>query len=237
MNAYDLEIMDFIDSQYLKTPFYGSRRMKVCLQQNGYIVNRKKVQRLMQLMCIQGICPGPNLSKRNQKHKVYRYLLKDLLIDRPNFVWATDITYIKVNKGFMYLMAIMDLYSRYILSWRLSNSLDVSFCIDALEEALNQGIPYIFNMDQGAQFTSNNFLDPLRGKDVKISMDSKGRAFDNIFVERLWRTIKYEEVYLNEYTSGLEARNRLKNYIKFYNNDRPHQSLTYCTPNNMHYLS
>lgn len=230
MSTYDLDLMDLIDCQYLKTPFYGSRRMKVCLQENGYLVNRKKVQRLMRLMGLQGITPGPNLSKRRQEHKIYPYLLKGLSIDRPNLVWGTDITYIRINRGFMYLMAIMDLYSRFVLSWRLSNSLDAEFCVKALEEALDYATPEIFNNDQGSQFTSDYFLQPLQAQDVKISMNSKGRAFDNIFVERLWRTVKYEEVYLKEYDSGLIARNCLKKYFIFYNFERPHQALGYLPP-------
>ena len=234
MNKYDLDLMDFIDQQYLKTPFYGSRKMTICLQKQGYTINRKKVQRLMQVMGLKGITPGPNLSKRRQEHKTYPYLLKGLSIVRPNQVWATDITYIRINSGFMYLMAVLDLYSRFVLSWRLSNSLDPSFCVDGLEEALQYGIPDIFNVDQGSQFTSEEFLRPLKRDNVNISMDSKGRAFDNIFVERLWRTVKYEEVYLHDYQNAIMARDSLKTYFKFYNYERPHQSLKYDYPADIH---
>lgn len=237
MSSYDLELMDFIDRQYLKTPFYGSRKITICLQRYGYTVNRKKVQRLMGLMGLQGITPGPNLSKRRQQHKIYPYLLRGLSIVRPNQVWATDITYIRINSGFMYLMAVMDLYSRFVLSWRLSNSLDTSFCVDALEAALQFGIPDIFNVDQGSQFTSEDFLKPLKDNNVNISMDSKGRAFDNIFVERLWRTVKYEEIYLHDYQNAIMARNSIKKYFCFYNYERPHQSLRYYCPAYMHPLN
>lgn len=237
MSSYDLDLMDFIDRQYLKTPFYGSRKMSICLKQYGYKVNRKKVQRLMGLMGLQGITPGPNLSKRRQQHKIYPYLLRGLSIVRPNQVWATDITYIRINSGFIYLMAVMDLYSRLVLSWKLSNSLDSSFCVDALEAALQFGIPDIFNVDQGSQFTSEDFLKPLKDNNVNISMDSKGRAFDNIFVERLWRTVKYEEIYLRDYQNVIMARNSIKKYFYFYNYERPHQSLGYYCPAYMHSLN
>jgi len=237
MSQYNLDIMDLIDQQYLKTPFYGSRRMTVFLQTQGYTINRKKVQRLMQVMGLKGITPGPNLSKKRQENKIYPYLLKGLSIVRPNQVWATDITYIRIKSGFMYLMAVMDLYSRFILSWRLSNSLDTSFCLEGLEEALKYGIPEIFNVDQGSQFTSEEFLTPLKQNDVNISMDSKGRAFDNIFVERLWRTIKYEEVYLHDYQSAIMARDSIKNYIEFYDHERPHQSLKNYTPAYMYLMN
>ena len=230
MDEYNLGLMDLIDRQYLKTPFYGSRRMSAYLRHSGYEVNRKRVQRLMRLMGIQAIYPGRNLSKRRQEHKIYPYLLRDVVVDRPDFVWSTDITYIRVKGGFIYLMAVMDWYSRYVLSWNLSNSLEGRFCVDGLLEALSQSVPEIFNTDQGSQFTSDDFLTPLQERGTRISMDSKGRAIDNIFIERLWRSLKYEEVYLKDYQSVKEARESLKRYFTFYNNERPHQSLNYSTP-------
>jgi len=235
MNEYNLGLMDLIDRQYLKTPFYGSRRITAYLRQYGHEVNRKRVQRLMRLMGLKGICPGPNLSKRRQEHKVYPYLLKGLSIDRPNLVWSTDITYIRIRDGFIYLMAVLDWYSRYVLSWMLSNSLDARFCLDGLLEALEQSSPEIFNTDQGSQFTSDEFLAPLKKREIKISMDGKGRVFDNIFVERLWRTVKYEEVYLKDYQTVREAKQSLKSYFEFYNNERLHQSLGYLPPASVYF--
>lgn len=225
MDPFSLELMDQIDRQYLKTPFYGSRRMTVSLATLGYEVNRKRIQRLMRLMGLEAIYPKPNLSKPCKEHKVYPYLLKNLVIQRPNQVWATDITYLRVGDGFAYLMAIMDLFSRFVLAWRVSNTMDVLFCKEALKDAFRYGYPEIFNSDQGAQFTANEWLEMLLGKDIKVSMDSKGRYLDNIFVERLWRTVKYEEVYLKGYEYLPEAVSSLGKYFKFYNGERPHQSL------------
>jgi putative transposase len=221
----DLKLMKLIDQQYLKTPFFGSRRMTDMLKDLGHRVNRKHVQRLMRLMGIEAIYPKPNTSRPNKEHKVYPYLLRNLKIDRPNQVWAIDITYIPMKKGFQYLVAIIDWYSRYIISWRLSNSLDKDFCIKALEDALKIGSPEIFNSDQGCQFTSTEFTDLLKQNSIQISMDSKGRCLDNIIIERFWRSLKYEEVYLKAYANGLEAKISIAQWIAFYNNERPHQGL------------
>ncbi len=230
MDPYNLMLMDLIDRQYLKTPFYGSRKMVIYLGSERHFVNRKRVQRLMRLMDIQAIYPKRNLSKKRQDHKIYPYLLKEVKIDRPNFVWSTDITYVPVSQGFLYLVAIIDWYSRYVLSWRLSNTLDVTFCIEALEEALDKGCPAIFNTDQGSQFTSKEFTEMLLNREIRISMDGSGRVFDNIFIERLWRTVKYEEIYLKGYESCADAKEGLGYYFPFYNNERYHQSLGYKTP-------
>ncbi len=235
MDPYNLMLMDLIDRQYLKTPFYGSRKMVIYLGSERHFVNRKRVQRLMRLMDIQAIYPKRNLSKKRQDHKIYPYLLKEVKIDRPNFVWSTDITYVPVSQGFLYLVAIIDWYSRYVLSWRLSNTLDVTFCIEALEEALDKGCPAIFNTDQGSQFTSKEFTETLLNREIRISMDGSGRVFDNIFIERLWRTVKYEEIYLKGYESCADAKEGLGYYFPFYNNERYHQSLGYKTPQVVHY--
>ncbi len=227
---YDLELMRLIDCQYLARPYYGSRRMTVWLRAQGYGVNRKRVQRVMRLMGIEAIYRRPNTSKPSPQHKVYPYLLRDLKISSVNQVWASDITYIPMAHGFMYLVVIMDWYSRYVLSWRLSNTLDADFCVDALEEALSKAKPEIFNTDQGSQFTSDAFTGMLLEQDIQISMDGKGRYLDNIFVERLWRSVKYEEVYLKAYEGVGEAKSGLGTYLDFYNDERPHQSLEYRTP-------
>lgn len=220
-----------IDEQYIKIPFYGSRRMTVWLNEQGYEVNRKRVRRLMRKMGIEAIYPKKNLSKRNQEHRIFPYLLRQLEVDHQNQVWSTDITFIRMAQGFLYLVAIMDWYSRYVLSWRLSNTMETWFCVEALEEALTAyGRPEIFNSDQGSQFTSREFTGRLIRADIRISMDGRGRVFDNIFIERLWRSLKYEEVYLHDYSDGLEAGERLDWYFTFYNNERPHQSLSYRTP-------
>ena len=227
----DLMLMNLIDHQYLLTPFYGARRMVVELtRQTGRRVNRKCVRRLMQLMGIQAVYQRPRTSKPALDHKVYPYLLRDLKITRPNQVWAADITYIPMSKGFMYLVAIIDWYSRYVISWRLSNTLDADFCVGALEEALSKGTPEIFNTDHGNQFTSEAFTRLLKEHNIRISMDGKGSYNDNLFIERLWRTIKYEEVYLKAYQDGREARISLGEYFRFYNTNRPHQALGYRTP-------
>ena len=217
--------MDLIDEQHTRTPFYGSRRLAAFLRIKGYEVNRKRVQRLMKIMRIEAVYPKPKLSRRDKSHKIYPYLLKGIKIERPNHVWSTDITYIRIGRNFAYLTAVMDWYSRYVLSWKMSNTLDNSFCIEALEEALYFSSPEIFNTDQGSQYTSIKFLTPLIEKKIKISMDGKGRALDNVFVERLWRTVKYEEVYLKEYRSMQEAYTNMKMFFYFYNNERPHQAL------------
>lgn len=226
--------MHRIDEIFTETPFYGSRRLLEALRREGWPVGREKVQSFMRRMGLQAIYPKPNLSKKHPEHKTYPYLLARIEIARPNQVWGTDITYIRLKKGFLYLVAIIDWFSRYVLSWRLSNSLDVYFCLEALEEALEQGCPDIFNSDQGSQFTSNDFTRILLSKGIKISMDGRGRAFDNIFTERLWRSVKYEEVYIKDYRDYRDARDGLGNYFLFYNNRRHHQSLGYKTPSEIH---
>ena len=226
----DLALMKLIDQQYLTTPFYGSRRMKVWLGRQGHPANRKRVRRLMRTMGLQAIYRRPRTSKPAPGHKIYRYLLGSMDITEPNQVWAADITYLPMARGFLYLVAIMDWYSRYVLAWRLSNTLDAHFCIQALEAALGKHKPEIFNTDQGSQFTSEEFTGLLERHGVRISMDGKGRYSDNIFVERLWRTVKYEEVYLKAYSNGREAKASLDDYFRFYNNQRPHQALGYRTP-------
>ena len=227
----NLHLMRLIDQQYLRTPFYGSRRMTVVLQNLGYRVNRKRVQRLMRLMGIEAIYPKPNTSKSTPSHRIYPYLLRGLAVERVNQVWSIDITYVPMRQGFLYLVALIDWHSRYVLSWRLSNTLDVSFCLEALQEALESfGTPEIFNSDQGSQFTSAAFTGVLLEHGVAISMDGRGRCLDNVFVERLWRSVKYEEVYLKAYSDGLEAYRGIGAYLQFFNRQRPHQSLDYQTP-------
>ena len=226
VSTEDLELMRRIDEMHLKRPFYGSRRIRDWFQEEGHEINRKKVQRLMRQMGITALYPKKNTSRPGKGHKIYPYLLKGLEINQPNQVWATDITYIPMAKGFVYLVAIMDWSSRRVLSWRLSNTMDTDFCVDALEEAIDRyGAPEIFNTDQGAQFTSEAFTDVLKQHDIKISMDGKGRWVDNVFVERLWRSVKYEEVYLHAYESIMEARRKIGDYLEFYNAERKHQSL------------
>jgi putative transposase len=233
--AENLHLMRQMDEQYLKTPFYGSRRMTVWLNRHGCAVNRKRVQRLMRLMGLEAIYPRPRTSIVNPSHKIYPYLLRDLAIIHPHQVWSTDITYIPMPQGFMYLVAILDWYSRYVLSWRLSNTLDGSFCLEALEEALALGKPRIFNSDQGVQFTSLEFTGRLETAGIAISMDGRGRALDNIFVERLWRSVKYEDVYIKDYGSVVELETGLTEYFQLYNYHRPHQSLNYQTPAWVHF--
>ena len=231
MPSRDLELMKLIDEQFMKRPFYGSRRMTQFLRLAGFKISRKKVRRLMHKMGLEAIYrKKPNTSKPAPEHKIYPYLLRGVTVDKPDQVWASDITYIPMKKGFLYLVAIMDWHSKFIVGWKLSNSMDVSFCLEALEDSLAYGKPGIFNTDQGAQFTSNEFTKQLLEEGVNISMDGKGRFMDNIFVERLWRTIKYEEVYLKAYESITEARSNIAEFIRFYNFDRPHQALDYSTP-------
>jgi putative transposase len=222
--------MHLLDELYTETPFYGSRRMRAMLLKMGYSVNRKRIQRLMRLMGLEAIYPKPNLSKPHPDHQIFPYLLRGLKIRKNNQVWGTDITYIRLSRGWLYLVAIMDWFSRYVLSWALSTSLEADFCILALEKALTHGLPEIFNSDQGSQFTSGEFIKALRQHPIQISMDGKGRAIDNIFTERLWRSLKYEEVYLKDYKSVAEARQGIQDYLKFYNEERLHQSLSYRTP-------
>jgi putative transposase len=223
-------LMNEIQDIWERYPFYGYRRITATLQRSGYKVNHKKVQRMMRKMGIQAIYPKPRLSIANTEHKKYPYLLNDFSLERADQVWATDITYIKMNPGFVYLVAIIDLYSRYVVSWRLSISLDAGFCIEALEAALIKGQPDIFNTDQGCQFTSAPWIAMLEAHHIQISMDGKGRCMDNIYVERLWRSFKYEEVYLKSYESVYEARKSIASYVEFYNYHRPHQALRYKTP-------
>ena len=226
----DLSLMREIDRQYLATPFYGSRRMKVWLERQGTPVSRKRVQRLMRVMGLRAIYRRPRTSRPAPGVRVYPYLLGKAEITRPNQVWAADITYLPMARGFLYLVAVMDWHSRYVLSWRLSNTMEAGFCAEALTEALERGRPEVFNTDQGSQFTSSKFTQVLQDRGAKISMDGKGRYADNIFVERLWRTVKYEEVYLKAYASAGEARRELGAYFRFYNDQRPHQALGYRTP-------
>jgi putative transposase len=224
-----------IDELHLKRPCYGSRLLSFTLRSEGHEVNRKRVQRLMHLMGIESMAPKPKTSEPHPEHVVYPYLLRNLRISRPDQVWATDITYIPMRAGFVYLVAIMDWYSRRVLSWRLSNTLDSTFCVEALEEAIERfGQPEIFNTDQGAQFTADAFTQVLRGRGIAISMDGKGRCLDNVFVERLWRSVKYEEVYLHAYENVAEARGGIGRYLDFYNDERPHQALGYQTPAAFH---
>ncbi len=232
----ELGLMGLIDRCHLKYPFYGSRRIRDWLDDQGHTVNRKRIQRLMRTMGLTALYPKRNLSLANQAHKVYPYLLRNLVINRPNQVWSTDITYIPMARGFVYLVAVMDWYSRRVLSWRLSNTLDTSFCIEALEEAIeNYGAPEIFNTDQGSQFTSDDFTGVLKEHGIKISMDGKGRWIDNVFVERLWRSVKYEEVYIKAYDDIRVARKSLGIYFEFYNSERRHQSLDRRTPDQVYY--
>ena len=226
----NLTLMRLIDEEYTRHPFYGSRRMAVWLSgRTGQEVNRKRVQRLMRLMGLEAIYPGPNLSA-GAGHEVYPYLLRGVVIDRPDHVWSTDITYVGLPSGFMYLAAVIDWYSRYVISWRLSNTLDGDFCLDMLDEALGKGRPEVFNTDQGVQFTARRWTGRLEAAGVKVSMDGKGRCLDNVFVERLWRTVKYEDIYLKRYEAVPGLRQGLRAYFPFYNDGRPHQALGYRTP-------
>jgi putative transposase len=231
----DLAVMRRIDELHLDYPFYGSRRMAVVLRDDGWVVNRKRAQRLMRVMGLEAIYQKPNTSRSHPDHKVYPYLLRGLIIDRPNQVWCADITYIPMAKGFVYLAAVMDWFSRRVLAWRLSITMETDFCVDALREAMDRhGRPEIFNTDQGVQFTSATFLDELSGQRVRISMDGKGRFLDNIFIERLWRSLKYEEVYIKAYGTVAEARQGIGAWLRFYNEKRPHQALGYRTPRAVH---
>lgn len=231
VSAEDLDLMRLIDQQYLAHPYYGSRRMAAWLATQGRPVNRKRVQRLMRLMGVVAIYQRPNTSKAAPEHTKYPYLLGGLTIDLVNQVWCSDITYIPMAKGFLYLTVIMDWHSRAVLSWRLSNTLHADFCVEALEEALARfGTPEIFNTDQGSQYTSDDFIAVLKKYSIKISMDGKGRCMDNIFVERLWRSLKYEEVYLHAYATVADARAGLGRWLRFYNEERLHQTHGYRTP-------
>lgn len=226
----NLELMRLIDEQYLRTPFYGSRRMREWLKSEGRTLNRKRLQRLMRQMGIAAIYPKPRTTIAGRGHKIYPYLLRNVAVVRVDQVWSTDITYIPLKRGFMYLVAVLDWYSRCVLSWRLSNSLETSFCLEALDESLREGRPEIFNTDQGVQFTSTAFTSRLEQDEVAISMDGRGRALDNVFIERLWRSLKYEDIYLKEYATVDDLYEGLKSYLAFYNGERPHQALEYRTP-------
>jgi putative transposase len=232
----DLLLMRLIDEQYLKTPFYGSRSMTLHLRRLGYRVNRKHIQRLMRLMGLEAIYPKPKTSRPHPEHKIYPYLLRNLNIDRPNQVWAADITYVPMARGFMFLVAVMDWYSRKVLSFKLSNTLDTDFCLEAVEEAIRTyGPPEIFNTDQGAQFTSQAFTGLLDQHQIRISMDGRGRVQDNIFIERLWWTIKYQFIYLRNFDSGSDLRLGLDEWLRFYNQERPHQTFGQLTPDEVYY--
>jgi putative transposase len=232
----DLKLMELIDKQYLKTPSWGSRSMRNHLRRLGYKINRKKIQRLMRLMGLEAIYPKPKTSRPHPEHKVYPYLLRNLKIDRPNQVWAADITYIPMSRGFMYLVAVMDWHSRKVLSWRVSNTLDTDFCVQAVEEAISRfGAPEIFNTDQGAQFTSSAFTSLLKDNDINISMDGRGRVQDNIFIERLWWTLKYHYLYLWSFNNGSQLRQGLDQWFRFYSQERSHQALDNMTPDEVYY--
>ena len=222
--------MRLLDGQYLETPFYGSRRMTHWLCSRGFEVNRKRVQRLMRLMGLEAIYPHRRTSVPDEKHKIYPYLLRNVLIDRVDQVWSADITYVPLHHGFMYLIAVLDWHSRYVISWRISNTLDGDFCVSALQEALTLNRPEIFNTDQGAQFTARAFTEVLEGARIAISMDGRGRALDNVFIERLWRTLKYEDIYLRGYETVRELELGLERYFDFYRYRRPHMALNNLTP-------
>ena len=235
VDEYELLLLRLLDEEYTRHPFYGSRKMKVWLGIQGHAVNRKRVQRLMQILGLVGMAPGPNTSKKHPQNKIYPYLLRGLEINKPNQVWSTDITYVRLAHGFVYLVAIIDWYSRKVLAWQVSNTMDVSFCLECLTEAFNKyGAPEIFNTDQGSQFTSANWIKLLQEQGCKISMDGRGRALDNIFVERLWRSVKYEDIYPKNYAIVAELLLGLVEYFIFYNSERFHQSLSYKTPDEVY---
>lgn len=234
-SEFNLRLMRLIDEQYLRTPWYGSRQMKRHLRRQGYAVNRKRIARLMTLMGLMAVVPGPHTSKPHPRHPVYPYLLRGLTIDQPDQVWCADLTYIPMAHGFLYLMAIMDWFSRRVLSWRLSNTQEVDFCLEALQEATERfGAAGIFNTDQGSQFTSDEWTAQLKDHDMRISMDGKGRWMDNVFIERLWRSLKYECVYLNAFETIPDAQQQLGTWIDYYNHERPHSQLNDRTPNEVY---
>jgi putative transposase len=234
-SAENLALMRQIDEQYLATPYYGSRRMTDHLVREGHSVNRKRIQRLMRIMGLEGVFPGRKTTMRAPDHKVYPYLLRGLDVDRPDQVWCSDITYVPLRHGYMYLVAVMDWFSRHVLSWRLSNSLESTFCIEALDAALERARPEIFNTDQGSQFTSDGFTSRLISQRVAISMDSRGRALDNVFIERLWRSVKYEDIYLKDYRNGADRMEGLTQWFDHYTHRRPHQGLARRTPFEVYY--
>jgi putative transposase len=233
----NLELMRRLDEEYTKHPFYGSRKLVVCLRRAGYAVNRKRIRGLMRWMGLEAIYRKPRLSVPGRGHKRYPYLLRRMTVDRPDQAWCADITYIRLAHGFVYLVAILDWHSRYVLGWSLSTTLEKEFCLEALREALRRSRPEIFNTGQDAQFTSPEFTGILESAQVRISMDGRGRVYDNIFVERFWRSVKYEEVYLHEYRTVAEARAQLGDYFRFYNDERPHEALGYKTPREVYYGS
>lgn len=233
----NIEIMRLLDEQYTKTPFYGVLKMTKHLESKGYRVNHKRIRRLLRMMGLDAVYQKPGLSQKNPEHRIFPYLLKNIDINRCNQVWSTDITYIRLRHGFVYLVAVIDWYSRYVLSWRLSTTLDADFCIEAQEMALEKGQCEIFNTDQGSQFTTPRFTQPLLKRGIQVSMDGRGRAFDNIFIERLWRSVKYEYVYLQDIESVNEAIHGFNRYFDFYNNERLHQSLKYDTPSKWYNVS
>jgi len=235
ITAEEIAIMNRIDRIYTRSPFYGIRKITEELKRQGERINHKRIWRLMRLMGIQALQPRRNLSRPNKGHVVYPYLLKNVNITKSNQVRSTDITYIPMHSSFIYLVAVMDWFSRYVLSWEVSNTLDVHFCLNALDKALRSGKPEIFNTDQGSQFTSAVYTERILGNDIQLSMDSKGRALDNIFIERLWRNLKYEEIYLNDYESVLDLILAIGRYFDFYNHQRIHQSLNYKTPAEIYY--
>lgn len=231
----ELLLLVEIDAEYTRHPFYGSRKIVVYLRGKGYVVNRKRIQRLMGILGLAGMAPGPNTSRPHPQHKIYPYLLRGVNVTRPNQVWSTDITYIRLARGFVYLVAVIDWYSRKVLDWQLSNTLDSRFCIECLEKSiLAYGTPEIFNTDQGCQFTSEGFTGVLKSHNIEISMDGRGRALDNIFVERLWRSVKHEDIYLRGYSTLPELQIGLTEYFEFYNTQRSHQSLSYHTPDQVY---
>ena len=230
LSAETLTLMRLLDQQYTATPFYGVNKMTQALREQGYAVGKARVRTLLRMMGLEAIYPRRSFSQGGAEHKVYPYLLREVTITQPNQVWSADITYVRLTRGFAYLVAILDWFSRYVLSWVLSPSLESEFCVQALQTALRDGQPAIFNTDQGKQFTSASFTDILLGKDIAISMDSRGRVFDNIYVERLWRTVKYEDIYLKGYETLTQAEQGLHAYFQFYNTERYHQGLNYQTP-------
>jgi putative transposase len=232
----NVRLMRLLDEQYTRAPFYGSRKMTEWLATQGHQVNRKRISRLMEVMGIEAVYPKPKLSQPGEGHKIYPYLLRGMRVERINQVWGTDITYIRMAQGFVYLVAVMDWFSRFVLSWSLSLTMEIDFCLEALKGALRRGQPEIFNSDQGSQFTSEKFTGALEAKKIAVSMDGRGRCMDNIFIERLWRSLKYEEVYLKDYESVTEARAGIDRYFRFYNHQRLHQSLDYRTPAAIHLL-
>ncbi len=234
-DSLNVHLMNLIDAEYTRHPFYGYPRMTEWLKRQGYNVNKKRIARLMRIMGLEAVYPKRKTTISNPSHKKYPYLLRGLTVDHPDHVWAADITYVRMDRGFAYLVAIMDWFSRFVISWELSNTLAPDFCLAALERALSVSRPEIFNTDQGSQFTCNDFTQMLAIHTIQISMDGRGRVFDNIFIERLWRTVKYEEIYLYDYSTIREARKRLNAYFEFYNTERIHQSLKYLTPKEVYH--